>query len=61
METITAERFSSLISGFYLLKDLTSGAPMYGVDSVGFSANSLDKELLAMFSGPALVALGFHW
>jgi hypothetical protein len=59
-KAITAERFSSWISGFYKHEDVET-TPRYGVVPVGFSADSLEKELLARSSEPALVPLGFHW
>lgn len=58
---ITAQRFSNWISGFYKHENLVGGTPVYGVDPVGFSADSLEKELLERSSEPALVPLGFHW
>jgi pimeloyl-ACP methyl ester carboxylesterase len=60
-KAITAQRFSAWISGFYKHENLVESTPVYGVDPVGFSADSLDKELLAKASEPALVPLGFHW
>ena len=60
-KAITAQRFSNWISGFYKHENLTEESPIYGVDPVGFSADSLEKELLERSSEPALVPLGFHW
>jgi pimeloyl-ACP methyl ester carboxylesterase len=60
-KAITAQRFGDWISGFYKHEDLTANNPVLGVDPVGFSKDSLDRELLARAEEPALVPLGFHW
>jgi len=60
-QAITAQRFADWISGFYKHEDLSSAAPVLGVDPVGFSKDSLDRELLARSEELALVPLGFHW
>lgn len=60
-KVITAQRFSNWISGFYKHENLIERTPIYGVNPVGFSADSLEKELLERSSEPALVPLGFHW
>lgn len=60
-KAITAERFGNWISGFYKHEHLDSPHPTYGVNPLGSSADSLDKELLRRSYEPALVPLGFHW
>jgi len=60
-KAITAQRFADWISGFYKHEDITSEKPKYGVDPVGFSKDSLDREFLARAEEPTLVPLGFHW
>ena len=60
-KAITAQRFSNWISGFYQHQNLDSDTPIYGVEPTGFSADTLDNQLLARASEPAMVPLGFHW
>jgi len=60
-KAVTAQRFSSWISGFYQHQNIDNNAPVYGVDPVRFSADTLDKDLLAQALEPAMVPLGFFW